>query len=86
MAQAQWQDPSWQRQQQREQLRRQREWEREQRRRPRHWCDELAFDSRCGEESRGRVLLHRRRVGRRRRTSAHQPEILGAGKLVNSPG
>jgi len=35
VAQAQWQDPNWQRQQQREQLRRQREWEREQRRRNR---------------------------------------------------
>ena len=34
-AQAQWQDPSWRRQQEREQIRRQRQWEREQRRRQR---------------------------------------------------
>ncbi|HEX7334312.1 MAG TPA: hypothetical protein VF290_22625 [Pyrinomonadaceae bacterium] len=34
-AQAQWRDPQWERQQQREQIRRQREWEREQRRRER---------------------------------------------------
>jgi hypothetical protein len=34
-AQAQWRDPQWERQQQREQIRRQREWEREQRRRQR---------------------------------------------------
>ena len=34
-AQAQWQDPNWRRQQEREQIRRQREWERDQRRRDR---------------------------------------------------
>ena len=45
VAQAQWQDPSWQRQQQREQLRRQREWEREQRRRQR---DSSRYDDRYG--------------------------------------
>ena len=46
VAQAQWQDPSWQRQQQREQLRRQREWEREQRRRQR---DNSRYDDRYGD-------------------------------------
>jgi hypothetical protein len=43
-AQAQWRDPQWQREQQREQLRRQRQWEREQRRRQRQAQRDSRYD------------------------------------------
>jgi len=43
-AQGQWQDPSWRRQQEREQIRRQREWEREQRRRERQARRDSRYD------------------------------------------
>ena len=42
--QAQWRDPQWERQQQREQIRRQREWEREQRRRQRQAQRDWRYD------------------------------------------
>ena len=47
-AKGQWQDPNWQRQQQREQIRRQREYEREQRRRDRDYRNDGRYDDRYG--------------------------------------
>ncbi|HJT29492.1 MAG TPA: hypothetical protein VJ784_18910 [Pyrinomonadaceae bacterium] len=47
-AKGQWQDPNWQRQQQREQIRRQREYEREQRRRNRDYRNDGRYDDRYG--------------------------------------